>query len=236
MIRIAIVEDETNCFEQLKEYIEIYAAENKFTVNITGFADGIDITEGYTPSWDIIFMDIKMKHMDGMSAAKIIRSFDTSVIIIFITTMARYAIKGYEVDAMDFVLKPVSKEQFYLKFQKAVNILNRSEQKYLLLPYEERVEKVPTNRILFMEVKNHNLHIVTLARTYIMRYTMQEMEKELEGCHFSRCNNCYLVNLKNVTGVQKDSVIVEGYKLTISRPRKKQFIQELSDYIGAGYR
>ena len=236
MLRIAIVEDEVSCYEQLREYIEKYALENGVTVNITPFSDGMDITDDYHPIWDIIFMDIKMKHMDGMSAAKEIRKFDSSVIIIFITTMARYAIKGYEVDALDFVLKPVNYAQFTVKFQKALNMIKRTEQKHLILPYEDRKEKISTDHILFMEVKNHNLQVVTRERTYVLRCTMQEMENELEGCHFVRCNHCYLVNLKNVIGVQKDTVLLEGYELAISRPKRKQFLQELSDYLGTGYR
>lgn len=236
MIKIAIVEDEVSCYDTLKEYIEKYAFENEIAINITHFMDGVDIADDYHPSWDIIFMDIKMKHMDGMAAAKKIRQYDASVIIIFITTMARYAIKGYEVNALDFVLKPLSSDQFNIKMQKAVNMLNRGEQKYLLLPHEEGIEKVSTDKILFMEVKSHTLTIVTTKRTYTKRYTMQEIERDVNGCHFSRCNNCYLVNLAHVTSVLKDSVLVEDYELAISRSKRKQFLQELSDYVGAGYR
>lgn len=236
MIRIAVVEDEKEYQEQLENYIRRYGQKAGRTFDVTVFPDGMDIVENYNPVWDIIFMDIRMKHMDGMYTAEKIRQYDPAVIIIFITTMAQYAIKGYEVDALDFVLKPVTYPQFEMKMRKALSALKKTEEKYLLLPMEERKERVAVADILFIEVRNHNLHVVTRIKTYVMRCSMQIMEQELAECYFVRCNNSYLVNLQNVTGLQKDTVMVEGHELPISRPKKKQFLKALSDYLGAGYR
>lgn len=236
MFRIAVVEDEKSCQDQIADYLKKYGKENEIEFQITVFKDGLDIVENYNPVWDLIFMDIKMKFMDGMKAAARIREYDSEVVIIFITTMAQYAIKGYEVNALDFVLKPIVYPQFAMKMHKAIRTLRKREKKYLLLPAEDRKERVPTNEILFIEVKGHNLHIVTEKSRYVMRYSMQEMEKELEGCYFARCNNPYLVNLGNVTGVKKDCVLIGSYVLPISRTKKKQFLKELSDYLAAGYR
>lgn len=235
MIRIAVVEDEKSYQDKLKEYIGRFETECGQPFQITFFRDGLDIVDDYRPIWDIILMDIKMKHMDGMETAGKIRRYDPAVLIIFITTMAQYAIKGYEVDALDFVLKPITYSQFSQKMQKALAMLKKGEDKFLLLPQEDRKERVSTNEILFIEVRNHYLHVVTGGTTYVMRYSMQEIEKELQDYHFVRCNNSYLVNLKNVTGVQKDSVLVGTHELPISRPKKKLFLKALSDYLGAGY-
>ena len=237
MIQIAIVEDEKVCQEQLGKYLERYGKEKNYNFHITMFEDGIDITENYSPCWDIIFMDIRMKYMDGMNSAQKIRKYDQNVIIIFITTMAKFAIKGYEVDALGFILKPVNYMQFSTKMQKAINYIEKHKnQKYLLLRMEDQKEKVSINEILFIEVKNHDLHFVTGDKTYVMRCPMREIEKELESYHFTRCNQSYLVNLKNIIAVQKDIVLLGQYKLSISRSRKKQFLKVLSDYLGNGYR
>lgn len=233
MVRIAIVEDEAVYAQQLEQYLEQYASEHDLTVRITRFEDGLSIAENYHPEWDIIFLDIRMKHLDGMEAARRIRQQDGCVILIFITSMAQYAIHGYEVDAQDFILKPVSYSQLSLRLDKAMRLLRRDAQKYLILPFDGRKEKVAVSDILYVEVQNHNIRVVTQKRGYLLRGTLQEMEEQLADCHFSRCNNCYLVNLQNVTSLMKDSVMVGEHELAVSRPKKKQFMQDLSDYLGA---
>jgi DNA-binding LytR/AlgR family response regulator len=237
MVRIAIVEDEKEFQEQLSAYLKRYQDTSGEKIQVTIFEDGLDIIENYQSEWDIILMDIKMKHMDGMEAAHKIRAMDTEVILMFITTMAKYAINGYEVDAMDFVLKPIRYAQFSTKIIKAVNMIKRkSKKKYLLLPVEERKERVSTDEILYVEVKNHNVVIITEKRSYSLRDSMKKIEEELSDSHFARCNQSYLVNLKHVTGIEKDMAYMGEHTVPISRPKKKVFLKALSDYLEAGYR
>ena len=118
MVRIAIVEDDDACRAQLEAYVRRYGGETGGEFQITSFSDGLDIAEDYRPIYDSILLDIEMPRLDGMTAAERIRSFDPGVILIFITNMAQYAIKGYEVDALDFVLKPVG---YFSLFPQAEN-------------------------------------------------------------------------------------------------------------------
>ena len=108
MIQIAIVEDEEIYVKQLTEYNpKIIKRKREESIKVTVFGDGEDITENYSGGFDIILMDIQMRFMDGMTAAEKIRQMDQKVIIMFITNMIQYAVRGYEVDAMDYVVKPV---------------------------------------------------------------------------------------------------------------------------------
>ena len=104
MIRLALVEDDELYRSQLREYINKYSAVSGEKFTVTEFSDGDEIALGYKAVYDIILMDIEMKFMDGMMAAEEIRKVDTEVIIIFITNSPQYAIKGYAVDALDYVL------------------------------------------------------------------------------------------------------------------------------------
>lgn len=232
MLRIAVVEDDPQFSAELKAYINRWCGENGNAAEISVFCDGLDIAEDYRALWDIIFMDIEMPHLDGMEAAKLIRAKDPDVIIIFVTTMAQYAIKGYEVQALDFVLKPVNYTQLSFRMDKAVQLKLRDTDKSIVVPDGETKIRLPVREILYIEVRNHTIEIVTAPKTYAMRGTLSDMEARLEGCNFSKCNQCYLVNLRNVTGVKKDSVIAGDRELPISRPRKKQFLEELSAYLG----
>ena len=107
MLRIAIVEDEEIFARELEEYVRRYAAETFRDVSITHYSDGEEIAGNYRGGFDLLLMDIQMTFMDGMTAAEKIRGRDPEVIIIFITNRADYAVRGYEVDALDYVVKPL---------------------------------------------------------------------------------------------------------------------------------
>ena len=125
MTRIAIVEDEAAVREQLAGYVQRYTRQYGTPFEVTEFADGMEILEDYRPQFDIIFLDVEMKHLDGMETARRIRERDGGVLIVFITNMAQYAIRGYEVDALDYVLKPVNYYQFCTKLSRAIQRVQR---------------------------------------------------------------------------------------------------------------
>lgn len=230
------MEDETEYQQKLEDYIARFSDEHGVSFSVSLFADGMDLTEEYRGGLDIILMDIKLKHMDGMEAARAIRRVDETVVIIFITSMAQYAVAGYEVDALDFVVKPVEYPRFEMKLQKAVKAVEKTRRrKYLLLSFEGGRRRVSTDEILYVEVRNHNLYYVTSDATYVQRSSMADVQRELEEYHFVRCNQSYLVNLKNVVGVERDDVQVGSYRLPFSRSRKKDFLAQLASYLEAGY-
>ncbi|MFV0520027.1 MAG: LytR/AlgR family response regulator transcription factor [Lachnospirales bacterium] len=236
MLNIAIVEDEKTTRDEIFTFIKKYEKENNLNIKMTLFDDGTDILYNYEAIYDIIFMDIKMKHMDGMIAAEEIRKLDEKVQIVFITSMANYAIKGYEVGALDFLLKPVYYDTFSLKLTKAINVVNKNAvKKYILLPFEDSKMRVSTDDILFIEVNGHILKFVTQDKDYFLRSTLGKIQDELKDFNFSRCNNSYIVNLKKVSTIEKDNVIIDKYTIPISRPKKKDFLRELSNFIMGGY-
>ena len=131
MIHLAIVEDEQLYIDQLTEYIHRYEAEKKQKFKISVFSDGAEIVEDYKGVYDIIFLDIQMKFMNGMDAAEKIRELDPNVVIIFITNMTQYAVRGYEVDALDYIVKPVEYFSFSQKFSRALGRIKKDEAVYI---------------------------------------------------------------------------------------------------------
>ena len=107
MVRIAVVEDEAPSRQLLADYLARYSEENGVSFDVTYFKDGGAIIGDYKPVYDIIFMDIQMTHVDGMSAARAIREVDQEVVLVFITSAAQFAIHGYQVGALSYLMKPL---------------------------------------------------------------------------------------------------------------------------------
>ncbi|MFC2620775.1 MAG: LytR/AlgR family response regulator transcription factor, partial [Pauljensenia sp.] len=107
MVRIAVVEDEAVSRTLLRDYLTRYGEERALHIDATYFTDGAAIIGDYKPVYDIILMDIQMAHVDGMSAARAIREVDQEVILVFITSAPQFAINGYEVGALSYLLKPL---------------------------------------------------------------------------------------------------------------------------------
>lgn len=232
MIRVAIVDDEAASVEQLRSFLLQYQKERNEGMSIVSFSDGDEIVENYKAEYDIILLDIEMKFMDGMTAAEIIRKKDPEVIIIFITNMAQYAIKGYTVNATDYVLKPVSYFAFSQRLDKVLKHLDRKTKKYLAIGVKGGTVKIHISDIYYIESQGHRLIFHTRVEEYVIFGTMKEIEDKLINMDFFRCNKGYLLNLEHVDSVQDGIVMINNERLLISRGRKKEFMGALTDYLG----
>ncbi len=232
MIRIAIVEDEQTYADQLRDYMEQFMSETGSHIHLTFFQDGEDIVENYKPDFDIILMDIQMQFMDGMTAAEKIRALDTEVIIMFITNMMQYAIRGYEVDALDYIVKPVSYFSFSQKLQRAITRIPKDNTHSITINSAAGVFRVNAEDIYYVESDGHSLVFHTKGGDYRERAKMQDREEDLAPYGFFRSNKGYLVNLDMVEGVQDGCAIVHGAKLLIARARKNEFMAALTSRIG----
>ncbi len=230
--KIAVVEDNKISSDKLIEYLNRYNKEHDVDFEINTFFDGDEITFDYEAKYDIIFLDIEMKRQDGMKTARKIRELDQDVIIIFITNMSQYAIHGYAVDAMSFLLKPVPYFAFSQELEKSIKRIKSNQDGYIIVPSDKGLIKVNTKEIIFIESVKHQLFIYTTDEEYVIRDTMKQMESDLAQYNFYRCHSGYLVNLLWVKKIVKDEVIVGDYTLKISRPRKKEFIETFMTYIG----
>lgn len=232
MIKIAIVDDEKEVRQLLEGYIRDYAKISGEKFEISQFSDGLEVLSGYKPYFDIIFLDIQMAGMDGMAAAERIRAMDEDVLLVFITNMANYAIRGYAVNAMDFVIKPVSSFAFSQQLSKATRQLRKKKDQYLVIQQAGGIVKFDVTKILYIESLGHRLIIHSEKEDFTFNESLKRMEERLDAARFVRCNNCYLVNLSHVESVQQEIATVGGHKLKISRPRKNEFMSALADYIG----
>ena len=232
MIRVAIVEDEAEIREQLMGYVQRYTRQYGTAFEVKTFADGLEILEDYRPAYDLILLDIEMKHLDGMETARRIRELDPDVMLVFITNMAQYAIKGYAVGALDYVLKPVPYFAFSQQLQKVEEQLRRRTRHYLAVPVEGGLRRLDTSCIYYIESEGHRVHFYTEEGDFAAPGALKALEEKLADRPFARCNSGYLVNLAQVQAVQQNTVEVGPYELQVSRPKRKSFLAALTDYIG----
>lgn len=234
MIRIAIVEDEKTDIQTLEGYLARFGTENRTPFQIDTFADGLDIVSDYKAEYDIILLDIQMKHLDGMKTAEKIRSLDENVILIFITSTVQYAVQGYLVDALGYVVKPVPYLAFSQLMKKAIQQISQKQHKtYLNVEIEGGQLRQDTAQVYYIESQRHNVILHTQKGELVTAGPMKKLEELLADKGFAKCHNAYLVNLAHVTGVLQGSVLLtDNLDLPISRTYKKAFLDALTDYMG----
>lgn len=232
MIKVAIVEDDREERTRIRECLAYFAETDGVSFDIAEFSTGNTFIGNYRPQYDIVLMDIEMPGMDGMEAAKAMRRMDPSVILIFVTNLAQYAISGYSVEALDFVVKPINKYSFAMKLQRAVAHIKKSTDEYILVKTAKEAYKVLVSSITFLEVSGHYVTYHTAQDEYTEYTTLKDAYGKINKEHFVFCNRSCLVNLQYVTYVDPDNVTVGKDKLQISRPQRKTFLTALSDYMG----
>ncbi|MBO7709682.1 MAG: response regulator transcription factor [Lachnospiraceae bacterium] len=233
MIRIVITEDQDDDRKKLAGYIRRYARDNGEMVEILEYADGLDLLENYPQSPDILFLDIDMVHSNGMETAHRIRSFDEHVKILFVTRMVQYALEGYEVQAVDYIIKPVTYELFSGKFSRVIREIAREESaavnirtvdgQILIVP-DELIRAETTGRHLMLVVRRNQSREREIRETTMPMY---QLEKILEPYDFFRCHSAFLINLKYVTGYSQTDVIMDDEKIPLSKHRRKAFVDAL---------
>ncbi len=232
MIRVAVVEDESAYRRQILDYLSQFEREHGEHFQITVFQDGARIAYGYKPEFDLILMDIELGVVSGMEAAEQIRRLDREVVIIFITNMPQYAMKGYEVEALDYVLKPVSYYAFAQRMERALKRMSLRRRQYITVSTGRgALKKLEVGELRYVEVQEHSLIYHTFSGTLTSSGTMREAERLLGDKGFFRCSKSFLVNLEHVDGMAGDDALIAGERVQISRARKKAFLDALNNHI-----
>ena len=231
VIHVAIVEDEEIHQQALREHLLRYAGENDVTFDIRVFANPILLLENYRPVYDLIFLDIQMPDLNGMETARKLRAVDQNVLLIFVTSLAQYAIEGYEVAAVDYILKPVQYFSFAMRLTRAIWRINAGAGEALTVANTDGTARIKLRDLLYVEISGHTLTYHTHEGTVSGTGTLSALEEKLRGKSFARCNSCYLVNLPYVQSTSGFSCILDnGTELKISQPKKKTFLAALEAY------
>ncbi len=232
-IRIAVVEDSADDLSNCLSLLNRYSKEKNISFDIQTFASGDAFLMRFKSQYDFIILDINLSAMNGIDVARNIREKDEEVIIMFTTNLAKYATNGYEVDAIDFVLKPLSYASFYLRLERVMKKLGKKNDNFIVVPNEGGFNKIETNNILYVEVISHDIIFHLKDNQEITTTgTLKKFEEQLRKKWFIRCNSCYLVNAHNIKRVEKlDIQLANDEVIAISHPKKKGFMESFKKYI-----
>lgn len=228
---IAIVEDSKQEADIIISYLKRYEKEKDEHFTIAHYLDSASFLENFKPSIDLVLMDIELPGLNGMETVKKLRELNSDVLVIFITNMAQYAVKGYEVHAFDFVVKPVNYINFALKLDTALLAVRQKQNFDIWISNKEGKNRLQVSHITYIEVMQHMLIYHTIDCDYKATGSLDKLTEYLKDQSFSLCNRCYLVNLKYVTAVKQNSIIVNGDELQVSRMKKASFLKELNNFL-----
>lgn len=234
MIHIAMIEDDPKASQTLLDYLKKYGEEKKLPLDIKTFPNAVIFLDGYDQGYDIVFMDIDLPYLNGMEAAKKLREKDSEVLLFFVTNLAQFAVKGYEVDALDFLVKPVTYYNLVLKMSRALSRLSEKEEQYIWINTRQMRKRIPVSSLLYIEVMKHTLTYHTTEGNFECYGTMRDAKASLAGQPFSLCNSCYLVNLKHVSCIENYWCYIGDDKLQISQHKRSEFLRDLNNYLAGG--
>lgn len=226
MLFIAICDDNAADRAKLHKTIENYLAKQDIKAKICTYDNPdklISVIESTTMCFDIIFLDIIMGDMNGMTCAKIIRQRDELANIIFLTSSTDYVYEGYEVNAVGYLVKPINIRQFDKVMEKAIAQIEDINKASIYITCRGATQRIPTKDILFLESENNKVKIA-LAKTkeIINVYAkLDTFEQTLLSKAFIRAHKSFLVNFLYIEKYENDRFeLQDGTVIPISRTNK----------------
>lgn len=232
-INVAIVEDSQDDLSNCLSLLERYSKEKNVNFTIQTFENGDAFLMRFKSQFDFIILDINLSAMNGIDVARTIREKDEEVIIMFATNLAKYATRGYEVDAIDFALKPLTYSSFYLRLDKVVKKISKKNDRFIVVPSDGGFSKINVNNVLYIEVNAHDIIFHMDSNEDITTTgTLKKYEEQLKKYWFIRCNSCYLVNAHKIKRVEKlDIQLINNRIISVSHPKKKAFMETFKKFV-----
>jgi len=233
MYRVLIVEDDPSEVDKLRGHLDHYGREHDMSLSVDALSSALEFAETRR-SADLIFMDINIPGINGMEAAELLRTYDAETPLIFVTDLAQYAVSGYQVDALDFMVKPVEYADFTLRMDRAMRVMRRREGRSITVPTTDGTRVVGLRDVLYVDVLRHDLYYhVAGGEVLRIRGSLTQLEARLASEGFVRISASHLVNMAHVARIRTGSVeMSNGDEISLGRSRKKQALETLSAYVG----
>lgn len=230
MLLVSIIDPSKEDVTRLSALIEHYFRRSSTAYVQRVYQSGMEFVRSAENS-DIVFLETNLEKLDGLETARIIRKLGSEAQLIFIARGAEMAIHGYSVDALDYLLKPVEPADVERALDKAVRRLSSRSCAYLALKLPNGTASISTNDITYVEVFDHNLVYHTTGGDYTVRGRLGDVYEQLDHDYFLACNRSFIVNLRYVTEICTDHVILNGTKISVSKSHRKEIQSRFSAFM-----
>lgn len=223
MLTIAICDDEKKICGYIESRTTEFLAKNDLEAEVSVFYDGSELLkkcENNTQHFDIIFLDIKMKTLNGVECAKLLRDIGVNSLIVFITSSAEYVFSGYEVKAFRYILKTDLVNAFSRVFSECLLELKKLDTSFFTVKTSSSVKNIPLSDILYFESNKRLLNIHTKNEVVSFYEKLDNVENELKEKDFIRIHQSFLVNAQKIKSVSKDAVLLSNdFSLPVSKSK-----------------
>lgn len=228
-MRIAVCDDEELFRIEFKSVLDKVLINAEYDIDT--FSGGSSLYEAFLKNpFDLVFLDIEMPGIDGITLAKRLRTVSENVQIVFLTSHIEYALEGYEVNALRYLVKPVDMNKLSEVLKYIQDKKNNSRQ--IMIRQEGEDIVIDISDIIYMESMDKNVRIVTSKSEYITRYNISDYEEELKNSGFLRIHRGYLISLSKVKKIVKNDVVMDGdISLPVSRSNVKALKDALYAYV-----
>lgn len=231
MLWIAVCDDEVMECCRMAEKIKVIMKEMQTPCMIRQFYSGRELL-GSPESYDIIFLDIIMQELDGMRTAQLFREKAFDRILIFMSSSREYVFEAYDVEAFQYLLKPVPEKKLKRVLQKAVVKTEKRLQEYIIVSRERQKRKLFLDDIRYFEIKGRLIDAHGTEGVFTYYEQIGVLENMLQGKGFFRCHKSYLINLKHVDGYNRQEAILDnGERILIAKRRYEGFCREILGYM-----
>jgi two-component system LytT family response regulator len=222
-LKCIVVDDEP----MAREIIETYIAKTsnlELVASCNNAAEAILFAQ--ENEVDLFFLDIHMPEISGLSLAKIIHKKSQ---IIFTTAYREYAIDGFNLNVVDYLLKPIAFDRFLQAVQKVLILeIPENNNNFMFVRSDRKMVKIDFNSILYIESLSDYLKIFTKEKTIVLRETISGLEEKLPAKKFIRIHRSFIVSLKNLTSYTNEFIEIDQKALPISRSYKESVLQKLA--------
>lgn len=232
---VAICDDERKDREKIGGILGEKMRKREEPLQITYFEKGEDLIEQYEnrfPGYDLIFMDIYLKRINGMETIRKLRGYDRNVTVIFISSSPDHAIESYDVGAGGYLLKPIAGDKVDLVLNRFMESRYPKIKKSLLMVNGSSSRRIAYDDILYIESQRMNLRIVcNNGVEHTIRKKLDEVQTELTQPRFLRCNQSYIVNMDYIIRADKDFTMDNGDRIPIKVRDRKRIRDQYFAYV-----